>query len=66
MLLFPDSIKDDEAERAARRAAADAAGPQLPKLAITANPEEVRRAFQAAESMGKKEGEREGETEVSE
>ena len=56
MFLFPDSIKADEAERAARRAAAEAAGPQLPKVAITAKPDEIRRAFQTAESMGKKEG----------
>ena len=59
MLLYPESLKADEADRAARRAAADAAGPQLPKVAITANAEEVKRAFQAAESMGKREGAKE-------
>jgi hypothetical protein len=56
MALFPETLKADEEDRAARRAAAEAAGPQLPKVAITANPAEMKRAFQAAESMGKKAG----------
>mmetsp|Transcript_31114 Transcript_31114/g.69136 ORF Transcript_31114/g.69136 Transcript_31114/m.69136 type:complete len:331 (-) Transcript_31114:737-1729(-) len=49
MVLFPESLKDDEADRAARRAA----GPQLPKVSVTSKPDEVRRAFDAAASAGK-------------
>jgi hypothetical protein len=56
MSLFPDSLREDEEDRAARKAARDAQGPQLPKVAITANPSDVRRAFDQAERMGKDEG----------
>lgn len=56
MILYPDSLKEGEEERAAKRAAAAAQGPQLPKVAITANPSDVRRAFDQAERMGKSEG----------
>lgn len=60
MLLFPDSLREDEEDRAAKRAARDAQGPQLPKVAITANPSDVRRAFDQAERMGKDEGQLSG------
>ncbi len=52
-LIFPDSVKDDPEEEARRRAAAEAAGPQLPKVGITSKPEDVRAAFLLAEKQGK-------------
>ena len=55
MLLFPDSIRDDEEDRARRRAAAMAAGPQLPKITVRANAEDMKRAFKEAERLGKRE-----------
>jgi hypothetical protein len=59
MFFDPEALKEDEADRAARRAASEAAGPQLPKVAITANPAELRRAFDSAEDMGRQEGTKE-------
>lgn len=56
-LVFPDSVKDTAAEAARRRAQAEAAaGPQLPKVSVTAKPDELRRAFAQAERLGQKEG----------
>ena len=66
MLFDPEALKEDEADRAARRAASEAAGPQLPKVGITANPAELRRAFDSAENMGKREGAKEVAASVSE
>ncbi len=49
-VLYPDSLKEaDPEEVAARRAAAAAAGPQLPKVSVTSKPGELRRAFEAAQ-----------------
>jgi hypothetical protein len=53
MAFNAEGLKKDEEDRAARRAASIAAGPQLPKVATTANAEEVRKAFEVAESVGK-------------
>lgn len=54
-LLFPDSMKDEEAARQAQQRAAEGetAAPQLPKVRVTAKPEQVRQAFTAAERLGK-------------
>ena len=61
MMIFPDSLREDEEDRAAKRAAREAQGPQLPKVAMTANPSDVRRAFDQAERMGKDEGNQSGD-----
>ncbi|GAX75499.1 hypothetical protein CEUSTIGMA_g2942.t1 [Chlamydomonas eustigma] len=53
MAFNPEGLKKDEEDRAARKAAAIAAGPQLPKVATTANAEELKKAFETAERMGK-------------
>ena len=52
LLLYPDSLKnqaDDDDDALPK-------GPQLPKVGITAKPEELRAAFREAERMGKQEG----------
>ncbi|KAG1671830.1 hypothetical protein FOA52_000207 [Chlamydomonas sp. UWO 241] len=54
MLMFPEKLMEDEV-RAATERARRAAPPQLPKVGITASPEEMRAAFMAAEKMGKAE-----------
>lgn len=48
LLIFPDSLKKEE-----ERARVATGEPQLPKVSLTSNPEEVRRAFDAAERIGK-------------
>lgn len=51
LLLFPDSLADAEEDEAALPK-----GPQLPKVAMTAKPEELRAAFKVAERIGRQEG----------
>ncbi len=55
LLLFPDSLKDQVDDDDAN---ALPKGPQLPKVGITAKPEEMRAAFRVAERIGKQEGEK--------
>ncbi len=52
-VLSPESLREGESaeEAAARRAAADAAGPQLPKVSVTSKPDELRRAFEAVQQQ---------------
>lgn len=52
LLVAPGSVRLDPVDGDDGGAAR---GPQLPKLSITATPEELRAAFEAAERMGKKE-----------
>jgi hypothetical protein len=54
LLFYPDSLPDAPPPGAADGAAPP--GPQLPKVSITADPEEVRRAFDVAERMGRSAG----------
>ncbi|GFR41276.1 hypothetical protein Agub_g1951 [Astrephomene gubernaculifera] len=55
LLLFPNSLQDDEAEEDDEAAAAAARGPQLPQVRITSHPQQLRAAFGVAERLGKQE-----------
>jgi len=55
-LFYPDSLQDDKIAAAKRAEAEAAAGPQLPKVSVSGKADELRRAFAAAESIGKREG----------